>query len=421
MYMNVDAVMSSIADRMGVSKAELLDPTSSDAAVKQALAETHVIQETKKYLKDCGVDLEAFNKKQKDDKILLLKNFPYGTSKDELTKMLTEYGELGRLLMPPAGTIAIAEFVQAPAARSAFVGLAYRRFKDSILFIEKGSKDLFIPGFISHQHSEISSTPSLPAGTIIPKVSAQQLLQPITGSSDADLESIDTTTLYVRNLNFSTTSADLTRVFSPIAGFAKAVVRTKPDPKHPGGTLSMGFGFVDFKTKETAAAALAAMNGFTLDGHQLLVQLSHRGADAAAERRNSDAKKRDANKGSKIIIKNLPFETSKKDISRLFGQYGQLRSVRMPKKFGGPSRGFAFAEFITPKEAATAMDALRDTHLLGRKLVLEYASHDAADAEEEIARMTKKVEKQSHMVAMQNLRDSSKRRKFEMDTQEEAQ
>ena len=93
----------------------------------------------------------------------------------------------------------------------------------------------------------------------------------------------------------------------------------------------------------------------------------------------------------------------------------------MPKKFGGPSRGFAFAEFITPKEAATAMDALRDTHLLGRKLVLEYASQDAADAEEEIARMTKKVGKQSHLVAMQTLRDNSKRRKFDIDNTEEAQ
>jgi hypothetical protein len=31
-----DAVMSTIANRMGISKAELLDPTSSDAAVKQA-------------------------------------------------------------------------------------------------------------------------------------------------------------------------------------------------------------------------------------------------------------------------------------------------------------------------------------------------------------------------------------------------
>lgn len=47
-----DAVASSVAYRMKISKADILNPDSDDAAVKLALAETHVIQETKKYLED---------------------------------------------------------------------------------------------------------------------------------------------------------------------------------------------------------------------------------------------------------------------------------------------------------------------------------------------------------------------------------
>lgn len=54
--------MSSISDRLGVSKSELLDPTSSGAAVKQAHAETHIIQETRSYFTNNGVDLEAFKR-----------------------------------------------------------------------------------------------------------------------------------------------------------------------------------------------------------------------------------------------------------------------------------------------------------------------------------------------------------------------
>ncbi|OAX43051.1 hypothetical protein K503DRAFT_232040 [Rhizopogon vinicolor AM-OR11-026] len=50
LYMNSDAVASSIADRMGIAKADILNPESDDAAVKLGLAETHVIQETKSYL-----------------------------------------------------------------------------------------------------------------------------------------------------------------------------------------------------------------------------------------------------------------------------------------------------------------------------------------------------------------------------------
>ncbi|KAK4691049.1 multiple RNA-binding domain-containing protein 1, partial [Phenoliferia sp. Uapishka_3] len=49
LYMNSDAVMSSIADRLGIPKSQLLDPESDNGAVRVALAETHVIAETKQY------------------------------------------------------------------------------------------------------------------------------------------------------------------------------------------------------------------------------------------------------------------------------------------------------------------------------------------------------------------------------------
>lgn len=50
------------------------------------------------------------------------------------------------------------------------------------------------------------------------------------------------------------------------------------------------------------------------------------------------------------------------------------------------------------------MHALKDTHLLGRRLVLEYADEaDGVDAEEEIARMQKKAGDQVGKVALQRL------------------
>lgn len=87
----------------------------------------------------------------------------------------------------------------------------------------------------------------------------------------------------------------------------------------------MGFGFVEFSSVETAAAAQKAMNGYSLDSHNLLIKASHQGLDAAEERRREDAAKKAA--GTKIIIKNLPFSAQKKDIRNLFSSYGQLRSV----------------------------------------------------------------------------------------------
>ncbi|TKA66388.1 hypothetical protein B0A49_05815 [Cryomyces minteri] len=405
LYMNNDAVMSSISDRLGVAKSELLDPTSSDAAVKQAHAETHIVQETKAYFANNGIDLNAFKKHERGDTGILVKNFPYGTNVDELRKMFEEHGQVSKVLMPPTGTIAIVEFAQAPQARAAFAALAYRKVKDSVLFLEKAPKDLFQKG--TNPAGDVVTT-AAPEGSA-PKLSTTDLLQ-----EQPPHETVDTSTLFVRNLNFSTTTERLTEVFKPLDGFLSARVKTKSDLKKPGQVLSMGFGFLEFRSKQQAQAALSAMNGYNLEGHKLLVKTSHKALDAAEERRKEDKARKVAGKRTKIIIKNLPFETSKKDVRALFGSYGQLRSVRVPKKFDKGARGFAFADFTTPREAENAMDALRDTHLLGRRLVLDFAAEDPEDAEAEIEKMQKKVGSQINKVALQRL-TSSGRKKFNVE------
>ena len=56
--------------------------------------------------------------------------------------------------------------------------------------------------------------------------------------------------------------------------------------------------------------------------------------------------------------------------------YGQVKSVRLPRKFDTKARGFAFLDFISRRDAEAAMLALRHTHLLGRHLILEWAEEE---------------------------------------------
>lgn len=400
--------MSSISDRLGVSKSQLLDPTSADAAVKQAHAETHIIQETKSYFAAKGVNLDAFKRRERGDTAILVKNFSYGTKPTELQELFGVHGTIRRFLMPPSGTIAVVDFAQADHAQTAFRSLAYRKFKESVLFLEKAPKDLFSAG------SDASTGKnSVNDGAHSARHSAADLIEG-TGTQ----QSVNSSTLFVRNLNFSTTSERLREVFKPLDGLISARVKTKPDPKKPGQLLSMGFGFLEFKTKEQARAALGAMDGHNLDGHELLIRASHKGADAAEERRREDTAKKIAGRRTKIIIKNLPFEASKKDVKSLFGSYGQLRSVRVPKKFDSSTRGFAFAEFVTAREAENALNALKDTHLLGRRLVLDFAAEDEIDPEQEIAKMQQKAGKQADKVALQRLTGSG-RKKFNVNGDED--
>lgn len=394
LYMNPDAVVSSVAATLGLSKSEVLDPTSSDAAVKQAHAETHIIQETKTYFRSQGVDLDAFKKSQRGDTGILVKNIPFDASRDELRRLFEEHGEIRRFLIPPNSVIAIVEMANATQARAAFGALAYRRMKGSMLFLEKAPRDLFTapPGAVDGAATD-QGVSKMPASDLKSRDDAGLVVPDAPGRA----------TLFVRNLNFVTTTEQLTETFKPLSGFLSARVKTKTDPKKPGQVLSMGFGFLEFRTTSDAQAAIGAMDGHALHGHKLQIRTSHKGADAAEEQRRAAKATRQAGQRTKVIIKNLPFETTKKDVRALFGAYGQLRSVRVPKKMDRAARGFGFADFTTPKEAQSAMDALNDTHLLGRRLVLDFAADEPADAEEEIERMAAKVGGQTNAVAVQRL------------------
>ncbi|KAI0689011.1 hypothetical protein BC835DRAFT_1283850 [Cytidiella melzeri] len=373
LYMNSDAVLSSVADRMNLSKADILDPESGNAAVKLALAETHVIQETKSFLEDNGVVLSSLSGTRiaRSDSVILVKNIPYGTSVEQIRELFEPHGQLRRVLVPPAGTMAVVEFEHPDEGRKAFRAVAYRRMGDSIVYLEKGPVGMF-----SDLEPAASTTTPVTVAGVQPVVIADASV----GAEELPLSA--GATLFVKNLSFATTSDRFSQAFRNLPEFSFARIQTKPDPKRPASEnarLSMGYGFVGFKSSDAAKQAMKSMQGFVLDGHALVVKFAGRGAEDSDGKVGAKTK----NHSTKMIVKNVPFEATKKDIRELFGSHGQLKSVRLPKKFDHRSRGFAFLEFVTKHEADNAYAALKHTHLLGRHLVLEWVEDDSnIDVEE---------------------------------------
>ncbi len=72
--------------------------------------------------------------------------------------------------------------------------------------------------------------------------------------------------LYVGNLGYSSTSADLEQMFGAHGTVESAQVIADRDTGR-----SKGFGFVEMSTNEEAQAAIAALNGFQVDGRALTV------------------------------------------------------------------------------------------------------------------------------------------------------
>lgn len=74
------------------------------------------------------------------------------------------------------------------------------------------------------------------------------------------------------------------------------------------------------------------------------------------------------------MVKNLAFEATADDVKELFKQFASIKKVRLPKKVGSKNhRGFGFVEFTSSEEAASAFKQLQNSHLYGRKLVIEWS------------------------------------------------
>ena len=77
------------------------------------------------------------------------------------------------------------------------------------------------------------------------------------------------TNLYVGNLTFNTSSAELEALFAQHGPVSKAQVVTDRDTGR-----SRGFGFVEMKSADDAQKAISSLDGKDLDGRQLTVNLA---------------------------------------------------------------------------------------------------------------------------------------------------
>ena len=358
LYMNSDAVVSSVAARMGIKKSEILNSEGMlleegegegeegrgkevNGAVKLALAETSVINETKKYFEKHGVvltrlegtaDVQAGTtagpkRMPRSKTTLLVKNIPYGTTLEVLRALFEPFGKLKRTLLPPAGTLAVVEFEEADDAFRAFKGVSYKRLGNALVYLEKAPEGLMRESVEGEDEDDAEMNGlGKESDEVLKRVrdaTAATAATAAEGKDDADPAAVEPgSTLYVKNLSFATTTERLSAVFSSLPSFAFARVSTKPDPKNATGPrLSMGFGFVGFKTRDAANKAMKGLKGYKLDGHELEVKFAQRdreGDEVEGAKKGGKDEAKKAGKTTKMIVKNVPFEATKKDIRDLF-------------------------------------------------------------------------------------------------------
>lgn len=343
LFLNPNTVLDYMADEYGITKKELLDKELDNPGVKIALIETKVINETKEWLKENGVAIDVFESDraniQRSDTVLLVKNLGKEANRKKIAELFQRYGHVERILLPPNRAICIVELQTAAYAQNCLEKLNEYYFTGHPLYIEYAPIGMLSDGKKGQVHHKKG-----PKG---------------------EEELVRGSTLFVKNFSFDSTTIRF-QEFLETSGYpsfkmAKIIFKNEQ---------SCGFGFVEFDDEETAMRALKDLQGQIFDGHKLEISISKPNVQ---ENTKGTKKTEDRDLNSKIVIRNVDFAATSNELRELIENYGDIQSVRMPTKATGEHRGYAFVDFSSVDEAKNALEALKNTHFYGRKLVIEYA------------------------------------------------
>lgn len=168
------------------------------------------------------------------------------------------------------------------------------------------------------------------------------------------------TNVFVKNLALDTNKERLSELFAKFGEISSCVVMED----EPAGA-SKGFGFVNFKEPEHAAAAVDEMHGKPLgeDGKDLFVGRAQRKHARQQElRRNFEARRAERvqkTQGMNLYVKNLDDDVDDEKLRQAFEPFGAVTSAKVRyEERGGQSRCFGFVCFSTQDEAMRALSEM---------------------------------------------------------------
>ncbi|KAK0206984.1 hypothetical protein DFS33DRAFT_1318229 [Desarmillaria ectypa] len=218
--------------------------------------------------------------------------------------------------------------------------------------------------------------------------------------------------IWVGNLSYKTTSDALRTFFEGVGEITRIHMPTKPSAKPGVKGENRGFAYVDFATPEAKTAAIG-LSERHLIGRKLLIKDGDDFAGRPSVPVIEDSKllaggKTHSKSAQKILrvqkqppaptlfLGNLGFDTTNDSIRQLFEGHRNLkekdkaeveaqeakdpwiRKIRMGTfEDSGACKGFAFVDFSSIENATAALINIKNHHMNGRDLVVEYASADA--------------------------------------------
>ncbi|EOA19643.1 hypothetical protein CARUB_v10003013mg [Capsella rubella] len=238
-------------------------------------------------------------------------------------------------------------FLEPAEARAAMKGMAYKCYKGSPLYLEWAPGDILEPEAVDDNIEKKSDVEE----NDVTRVNSEQH-----AGINSDIP--ESNVLHVKNLNFKTSDESLKKHLTELVTQGKILsVKIINNGKN---RPTSNYGFVEFDSIETATSVLKGRRS-VLDDHELILSyFESKQCETVGEGSDKDKTMK------KLCVKNVAFEATIKELRQLFIPFGQVKSVRIPKKnakngyytgsslkicHAGKHAGYDFIEFGTKEES----------------------------------------------------------------------
>uniref|UniRef100_A0ACD6A8Z1 Uncharacterized protein n=1 Tax=Avena sativa TaxID=4498 RepID=A0ACD6A8Z1_AVESA len=164
--------------------------------------------------------------------------------------------------------------------------------------------------------------------------------------------------LYVGDLDRGVAEGQLFMIFSQVAPVASLRVCRDIAGR------SLGYGYVNFHSREDAKRALETLNFVLVNGKSIRVMFSNR-----------DPMLRNNGKAN-VFIKNLESDIDNKALNDIFSGFGTILSCKVATNLSGHSKGYGFVQFEDEKSAKDAINGLNGKLSNGKILFFEFTEDD---------------------------------------------
>ncbi|CAM9642995.1 unnamed protein product [Ascophyllum nodosum] len=165
----------------------------------------------------------------------------------------------------------------------------------------------------------------------------------------AAASSISSSTVFVGNLSWSTTSEDLREFMATLGEVVSAEVQS-----HADSGRSKGWGLVTYADPAIAEAAIGQLNNVELGGRPIHIRL--------------DRKEVEASGGFPVFVGNLPWSTTDDDLQQIFAPYKPY-DCHVKTNMAGRSRGFGIVRlFSTPELGQRAIAEMQNYQIESRPI-----------------------------------------------------